>query len=112
VDIKSLIRFVNDSELGGEMLRSIGLERRRSAMADFVSGVGVFLTGALVGVGVGLLFAPASGLETRQRARSGLEEWRQKLMATGDDRKAQTGAIAEETLPGGKDHRQEPIQAS
>lgn len=46
----------------------LGLERRRGPLAS----LGVFGVGMAVGAGVGVLFAPASGVETRRRLMAAL----------------------------------------
>lgn len=43
-------------------------------MKDNKSGIGKFLAGAAVGVGLGILFAPKSGEETRKELKAKLDE--------------------------------------
>lgn len=45
---------------------------------DAGSGLLLFLAGAAVGAGLGLLFAPASGNETREKVKDWLKERRGK----------------------------------
>lgn len=52
-----------------EILKSLGLETRRSPTGLVVSALGVFGAGLLVGAGVGLLLAPKSGSELRSDIR-------------------------------------------
>lgn len=52
-----------------DALNLVGLTRRRSPLAT----VGLFGAGALVGVGVAMLFAPRSGAETRRRILKAFE---------------------------------------
>lgn len=50
--------------------------------AEFLAGV---VVGALVGIGLGMLLAPQSGHETRQRIRQRADEMNDRLRAgTGD----------------------------
>lgn len=44
-----------------------------------------FLTGAAVGAGIALLYAPASGEKTRRYIRRKAEEARETLSETGDE---------------------------
>lgn len=50
-----------------DVLAQFGLEKRRSNAGRIASTVGLFGTGALVGAGLGLLFAPKTGREMRER---------------------------------------------
>jgi hypothetical protein len=54
-----------------DVLGIMGLARRRSYFVQNLALVGV---GAAVGAGVALLFAPASGSETRKRLSQGVEK--------------------------------------
>jgi hypothetical protein len=56
------------------LLRGMGLEQR-SPTGDFLTGLGLFSVGVLVGAGLGLMFAPAAGGELRQRMG---ERWRSR----------------------------------
>ncbi len=47
-----------------DVLGSLGLSRRRS---HFLENFGLVLTGAVIGAGAAILFAPSSGSETRRR---------------------------------------------
>jgi hypothetical protein len=48
-----------------DVLRFIGLQRRRSAGAFIATGVGFFSAGLLLGAGAALLLAPKPGRELR-----------------------------------------------
>jgi hypothetical protein len=48
-----------------DVLESIGLQERRSALATTLGSLGIFVLGCLVGAGIGLAFAPKSGDELR-----------------------------------------------
>jgi hypothetical protein len=63
-------RDVRSIELS-DVLGALGLARRRSNVAQNLALLGV---GAAVGAGVALLFAPASGSETRKRLSQGVEK--------------------------------------
>jgi hypothetical protein len=56
-------RTVSGIELE-DVLGTVGLSRRRS---HFLENLGLVLAGAVVGAGAAMLFAPASGEETRRR---------------------------------------------
>ncbi len=49
-----------------DVLHRLGLEER-SPMADFFTGLGLFAVGVLVGTGLGIIFAPKAGAETRSQ---------------------------------------------
>lgn len=62
-------------ELGvGDALRRFGLERRRSPLLS----LGVFGAGIAVGAGVGILFAPKSGKDTRAAIASAFKRGEKK----------------------------------
>jgi len=48
-----------------DVLGAIGLQTRRGAVDLILPALGVFGTGLLLGAGLGLLFAPNSGAQTR-----------------------------------------------
>jgi len=48
-----------------DVLESLGLQERRSALATTLGSLGIFVLGCLVGAGIGLAFAPKSGDELR-----------------------------------------------
>ena len=50
-----------------ELLRWVGLQRRRTRMARFAQGAGWFGAGVALGGGLALLLTPQSGAETRRR---------------------------------------------
>lgn len=50
-----------------DVLGTVGLSRRRSY---FLENLGLVVTGALIGAGAAILFAPNSGSETRRRLGS------------------------------------------
>jgi len=49
-----------------DLLNYVGLEKRRSATDRVLPMAGAFGAGMLVGAGLGILFAPMSGEETRK----------------------------------------------
>lgn len=61
-----------------DVLGVMGLARRRSYFMQDLALVGV---GAAVGAGVALLFAPASGSETRKRLSQGVEKLSEQAVA-------------------------------
>jgi hypothetical protein len=56
--------------LADQYLRSVGLAR--AGQQHTAQTVTVFALGMLIGAGIGLLFAPSSGQELRERVRSEL----------------------------------------
>jgi hypothetical protein len=60
-DVKKLRNFDR-----GDVLERFGL-RERTPVSDFFTGFGLFAVGMAVGAGLGMLFAPRTGVETRGR---------------------------------------------
>ncbi|MBM3238467.1 YtxH domain-containing protein [Candidatus Poribacteria bacterium] len=54
-----------------------------------------FLAGGLVGFGLGLLFAPLSGRETRERIRSASQEVKERTIETASKAKEKVGDLVE-----------------
>jgi hypothetical protein len=57
--------------LADQYLRTVGLARASQAQHT-AQTLGVFAVGMLIGAGIGLLFAPSSGQELRERVRNEL----------------------------------------
>jgi len=108
MNVKTLISLLNDTDLGEDFLHSLGLERRRSAVGGMVSGLGIFIAGALVGAAAGLLFAPVPGDEMRNRARASIDDWRQRMTTFGENLQAQAAAVADQASTMTKGNRKEP----
>jgi len=68
VDIKKsglkALKYLRDIDRD-DVLESLGLQERRSALASTLGSLGIFVLGCLVGAGIGLAFAPKSGDELR-----------------------------------------------
>ncbi len=60
---------------------------RRDDCSDAVTGFVAFLAGTVVGVGLGILFAPRSGRETREKLVRYGEELQEKAGEVSDDLK-------------------------
>lgn len=73
-----------------DVLRVVGLARRRSHFAENLALVGL---GALVGAGAALLLAPASGTETRERFASELGRVKDKTVDALKDVRRQAPAL-------------------
>jgi len=75
-----------------DILGSVGLERRRSAMDKLLPALGWVGVGTVIGAGVALLLAPSTGKELRQKVSQQIGEAKTRL-----DNGIHT---LEETLPG------------
>ncbi|RMG19587.1 MAG: YtxH domain-containing protein [Deltaproteobacteria bacterium] len=64
-----------------DILRSIGLETRKTPADYVLPALGIFGAGLLVGAGLGLLLAPKSGRELRGDIRQRASQLREKLPA-------------------------------
>ena len=49
-----------------DMLRALGLQKRRTLLDQLIPAIGYVAVGVIVGTSVGLLVAPKSGRETRR----------------------------------------------
>jgi hypothetical protein len=72
------------------LLRQLGLEQR-SPGGDFLTGLGLFSVGVLVGAGLGLLFAPKRGEDVRAMVS---DRWRNRNAAKLPDASHPMGAEA------------------
>jgi hypothetical protein len=77
--LRKMRRYVDRDVL----LRAMGLEQRSPA-GDFFTGLGLFSVGVLVGAGLGLVFAPTTGDQMRQRMG---ERWRSRRAGAPDDQR-------------------------
>lgn len=57
-----------------DVLGAIGLQTRRSAADMVIPALGLFGVGLVVGAGLGLLFAPKTGAQTREVIGHGVSE--------------------------------------
>lgn len=62
-----------------DILSSLGLQSRRSAADLVLPALGLFGVGLVVGAGLGLLFAPKSGAETREVIGGGISSVARKV---------------------------------
>ena len=76
-----------------DVLERFGLEER-SPMGDFFSGLGLFALGVLVGAGLGVLFAPKPGSETRTQVSEAI---RNRAQRAGEEMSSTLGM---ESQPG------------
>ncbi len=75
-------------------------------MSENNNGIGVFagfVAGAVVGAGLALLMAPASGTETRQRLRSKAEDLSGKARELGDSARERMDAVGQVVRDGSRD---------
>lgn len=49
-----------------DVLEAMGLQQRKSAVELVLPAAGLFATGILLGVGLGMMFAPKPGVELRR----------------------------------------------
>jgi hypothetical protein len=82
--LKTLVRQLDNVGLADNLFDAIGLSVRRPIGARAVGGLGMLALGALVGAGIGVLMAPAPGVEMRQRAKNGIDDLRNRLMTMGE----------------------------
>jgi hypothetical protein len=61
-DVKKAVRGMDR----GDVLHQLGLEEH-TPTSDFFTGLGLFAVGVLVGAGLGVMFAPKPGAETRSQ---------------------------------------------
>jgi hypothetical protein len=76
-----------------DVLGVVGLARRRSYWLENLALVGI---GALAGAGAALLFAPASGMETRERMAYELGKVKDKTVDALRDAKRQAPAMLQQ----------------
>jgi hypothetical protein len=65
--LSSLATIAANAPAGYEMLRWVGLERRRSRVARVATSAGWFGAGVALGSGLALLLTPHSGPEMRRK---------------------------------------------
>lgn len=78
VGARHLLRTVQDFG-ANDILRSVGLERRRSTMDAVLPALGWVGVGTVIGAGVALLLAPSSGKELRERVSQQIDEAKTRL---------------------------------
>lgn len=76
-----------------DLLRVVGLAKRRSYFFENLALLGI---GALAGAGAALLFAPASGEETRERVASELERVKDRTADALRDVKQKAPALLQQ----------------
>jgi len=76
-----------------DVLGLVGLARRRSYLLENLVLIGI---GALAGAGAALLFAPASGSETRERMAFELSKVKEKIVDALKDAKRQAPALLQQ----------------
>jgi hypothetical protein len=64
--ISSLATLAAHAPSPSELLRWVGLQRRRTRATRLAQGVGWFSAGVALGGGLALLLAPRNGVETRR----------------------------------------------
>lgn len=64
-----------------DIASAVGLEARPSATGDMLTAFGIFATGAILGAGLALLFAPKAGREIRHDIAAKVGEIGEQLHA-------------------------------
>ena len=64
-----------------DVLRLVGLARRRSALGVILPALGLLAAGAAIGAGAGLAFAPSSGRRLRQDVGGKLDQIRERVVS-------------------------------
>lgn len=97
------VRSMGDLTMN-DALGWVGLERRRARTIERIALIGA---GTLIGAGIAILFAPASGRETRQKLKEGAEtmarnaeELSDKAVGSLKDAAQQARNQFEERVPG------------
>jgi hypothetical protein len=86
-----------------DVLELVGLETRRSTAETALPALGIFLAGALVGVGVGLLLADKPGTQLRGDLRQRIQGGQDKLStAINNARTENQQQGASSTVPPGQ----------
>jgi hypothetical protein len=78
IGVRELIKSIEAVNLDS-VLGTVGLERRPSALAQFLPAAGLITISAAVGAGVALLLAPTSGTKLRARLSDGLDDAKHRL---------------------------------
>ena len=78
IGVRELIKTIERLDLES-VLGAVGLERRPSALAQFLPAAGLITFSAAVGAGVALLLAPTSGTKLRARLSDGIDDAKHRL---------------------------------
>ena len=101
MNLKAIIKQLQDVGVGADFLQSMQLQYRRSSFEKLMSGLGVFAAGMLVGVGVGLLFAPMRGDELRIKARDNIDTFTKRMVERGAAAKGRVTDVMHSEQPAG-----------
>lgn len=66
-----------------DVLESLGLERKHTAAEQVMPALAIFGAGVLVGVGLGIIFAPRAGSELRGELQSQFKRVEQRVRGNG-----------------------------
>ncbi len=76
-----------------DVLHRLGLEEH-TPTTDFLTGLGLFAVGVLVGTGLGIIFAPKAGAETRSQLGETLRRGSRRAEEYGQRMGADVGSPA------------------
>ena len=77
-----------------DVLDSLGLERKHGTAEQIVPALALFGAGVLVGVGLGMIFAPKAGAELRGELESQLKRVEAKVRGNGGTQPAAAAPVS------------------
>jgi hypothetical protein len=78
IGVRELIETIEGLSFD-DALGVVGLERRPSALGQFLPAIGLITVSAAVGAGIALLLAPSSGTQLRARLSDGIDDAKHRL---------------------------------
>jgi len=78
IGARELIKAVEGLSLD-DALGVVGIERRPSALSQFLPAIGLITVSAAIGAGIALLLAPSSGSKLRAKLADGIDDAKHRL---------------------------------